>query len=149
MRFKALALFVGSLLVSSAASARADDKREAADAKALNGTWQVVSQITEGKDEAIPKDGGDMVVISDGKYTVQKGDKAVCTGTFVLDSSRTPKSITNTIEDGDSKGKTALGIYEATGDEMKVSWSKPGDADRPLGFEAKSYRVTTLKRVKR
>ena len=57
-------------------------------------------------------------------------------------------TIDNAMADGDGKGKTARGIYRVTGDEVKVSWSRPGETDRPAGFDAKSYRVTTLKRVK-
>jgi uncharacterized protein (TIGR03067 family) len=50
--------------------------------------------------------------------------------------------------EGDDKGKTTVGIYQVTGDEVKVSWSRVGETDRPTGFETKSYRVTTLKRIK-
>ena len=144
MRLKALALVVGALVWGGAA-APARDKE---DAKSLDGTWQVVSQRTDGKEDVIPKDGGETVVVSGGKYTVKQGDREVGKGTFTLDPTKTPMAIDNAMADGDAKGKTALGIYQVTGDEVKVSWSRPGDPDRPAGFDAKSYRVTTLKRVK-
>jgi len=142
--FKAMALAAAALVFGTGTAVPADDK----EAKSLNGTWQVVSQSTDGKEDVIPKEGGDMVTLNDGKYTIKEGDKDVCKGTFKLDSTRTPMSIDKTMSDGDDKGKTALGIYKLTGDEVKVSWSRAGETDRPAGFESKSYRVTTLKRIK-
>jgi uncharacterized protein (TIGR03067 family) len=142
--FKAMALTALAFVFGAGTAIPADDK----EAKSLNGTWQVVSQSTNGKEDAIPKDGGDMVTLNDGKYTIKEGDKDVCKGTFKLDSTKTPMSIDKTMSEGDDKGKTALGIYQLTGDEVKVSWSRAGDTDRPAGFDAKSYRVTTLKRIK-
>lgn len=143
--FKALAVVVGAM-VSCGVTATAGDKD---DAKSLDGTWQVVSQWTDGKEDVIAKDAGDMLVVSEGKYTITKsGDKEVCKGTFTFDPAKTPKTIDNMATDGDSKGKSCLGIYQITGDEVKISSSRPGDTERPVGFDAKSYRVTTLKRIK-
>ncbi|HEV3385682.1 MAG TPA: TIGR03067 domain-containing protein [Gemmata sp.] len=142
--FKAMALTALAFVFGAGIAIPADDK----EAKSLNGTWQVVSQSTNGKEDAIPKDGGDMVTLNDGKYTIKEGDKDICKGTFKLDSTKTPMSIDKTMSEGDDKGKTALGIYQLTGDEVKVSWSRAGETDRPAGFDAKSYRVTTLKRIK-
>lgn len=142
--FKVMALAVGALVFGTGTTLPANDK----EAKSLNGTWQVVSQLTNGKDDAIPKEGGDTVTLNDGKYTIKEGDKDVCKGTFILDSTKTPMSIDKTMTEGDEKGKTTLGIFQLTGDEVKVSWSRVGETDRPTGFEAKSYRVTTLKRIK-
>jgi len=144
MSFKSLALAAVVLVLGMGTAAPADDK----EAKSLNGTWQVVSQWTNGKEDTIPKEGGDMVTLNDGKYTIKEGDKDICKGTFKLDSTKTPMSIDKTMTEGDDKGKTTLGIYQLTGDEVKVSWSRTGETDRPAGFEAKSYRMTTLKRIK-
>ena len=141
MVFKAMALVVGAMVCGTVS---ADEK----DAKSLNGTWQVVSQWTDGKEDVIAKDGGDTLVVLDGKYTIKQGDKEIGKGTFTLDPKKTPMTIDNAMADGESKGKTALGIYHVSGDEVKVSSAKPGDADRPAGFDARSYRVTTFKRVK-
>ncbi|HEV3436985.1 MAG TPA: TIGR03067 domain-containing protein [Gemmata sp.] len=142
--FKAMALAAAALVFGTATAVPADDK----EAKSLNGTWQVVSQSTDGKEDIISKEGGDMVTLNDGKYTIKEGDKDICKGTFKLDSTKTPMSIDKTMSEGDDKGKTALGIYKLTGDEVKVSWARAGETDRPAGFESKSYRVTTLKRIK-
>jgi len=144
MSFKAMALAAVALVFGTGTAVPAEDK----EAKSLNGTWQVVSQWTDGKEDAIPKEGGDMVTLNDGKYTIKEGDKDICKGTFKLDSTKTPMSIDKTMSEGDDKGKTALGIYKLTGDEVKVSWSRAGETDRPAGFDAKSHRVTTLKRIK-
>jgi uncharacterized protein (TIGR03067 family) len=143
--FKAIAFSVVALVFGIGTTAPAGDKEGS---KLLNGTWQVVSQWTNGKEDTIPKEGGDMVTISDGKHTIKEVDKAVCKGTFTLDSTKTPIAIDRTMSEGDDKGKTALGIYKLTGDEVKFVWSRAGETDRPAGLDAKSYRVTTLKRIK-
>jgi uncharacterized protein (TIGR03067 family) len=142
--FKVMALAAAALVFGTGTVIPANDK----ETKSLDGTWQVVSQSTNGKEDAIPKEGGDTVTFNDGKYTIKEGNKDVCKGTFKLDSTMTPMSIDRTMSEGDDKGKTTLGIYQLTGDEVKVSWSRVGETDRPTGFEAKSYRVTTLKRIK-
>jgi uncharacterized protein (TIGR03067 family) len=151
MKLKALALVVGALIwgvVGTPAPAVGQDDPPKREARALDGTWQVVAQRTDGKDDAIPRDGGDMVVIAGGKYTMKQGDREVGKGTFTIDPTKTPKTVDNAMTDGESKGKTALGIYEVKGEELKVAWSRPGEPDRPTRFDGKSYRVTTLKRVK-
>jgi uncharacterized protein (TIGR03067 family) len=142
--FKVMALVAAALVFGTGTAVPANDK----ETKSVNGTWQVVSQSTNGKEDAIPKEGGDTVTLNDGKYTIKEGNKDVCKGTFKLDSTTTPMSIDKTMTEGDDKGKTTLGIYQLTGDEVKVSWSRVGETDRPTGFEAKSYRVSTLKRIK-
>ena len=85
MSFKALALVVGAVAWGGV-TAPAADKDEV---KALDGTWQVVSQTTDGKADEIAKDGGDTVVVSGGKYTIKHGDREVCKGTFTLDATKT------------------------------------------------------------
>src|SRR5947208_12997717 len=90
MRLKALTLVVGALVSCAGTAAPAGDKE---DAKSLDGTWQVVSQWTDGKEDVIAKDGGDMVVVSGGKYTVKQGDREVGKGTFTLDLTKTPMTI--------------------------------------------------------
>lgn len=150
MMYKALALLMGSMLWSGGMTAVAADKAVPAggDTKALNGTWQVVSQSTEGKEDVIPRDGGDMVIVRDGNYTIQQSDMDVCAGTFTVDTTATPMTVNNAMTSGEFKGKTALGIFDAKDDVVKFSWSRPGETERPAGFDAKSYRVTTLKRIK-
>jgi uncharacterized protein (TIGR03067 family) len=152
MKLKTLALAAVALVwgyVGTAVPAGADDKDDAAKAaKALDGTWQVVSQWTDGNEDVIAKDGGDVVVISGGKYTVRQGEKEVATGTFTVDAGKSPMTIDKQITDGDSKGKTAVGIYEVKGEEAKMAWAKPGETDRPTEFTGKSHRMMTLKRIK-
>src|SRR5580700_5255661 len=100
--FKVMALAAVALVFGTGSAVPADDK----EAKSLNGTWQVVTQWTDGKEDAIPKEGGDRMTLNDGKYTIKEGDKDVCKGTFVLDSTKTPMSIDKTMSEGDDKGKT-------------------------------------------
>jgi uncharacterized protein (TIGR03067 family) len=57
----------------------------------------------------------------------------VAKGTSKIDPSKKPKTIDLTAAEGDSAGKTALGIYELEKDSRKVCIAKPGD-ERPTEF---------------
>src|SRR3954447_19440360 len=99
-RLKALTRVVGALVLCAGTAAPAGDEE---DAKALDGTWQGASRWTDGKEDVIPKDGGDMVVVSGGKCTVRQGDREVGKGTFTLDPTKSPMTTNNAMADGDAK----------------------------------------------
>jgi uncharacterized protein (TIGR03067 family) len=97
------------------------------DRDVFQGEWDVVDAEKGG--EKIPENfrkdihvkfAGDKVVLD------IVGDKK--DGSFKLDASKKPRTIDLTIED-----KTALGIYELSGDTLKVRMAEPGSA-RPKDF---------------
>ena len=144
----ALALLLGG-------GVRADEKdgdKEAAvkkDWKLLNGTWEAVRAVVDGKKMPAPKEKA-TVTVKDGKYTVRVGEKVASEGTAKIDPTTTPKSIDSTPATGENKGKTFRGIYEVKGDEHRVCFAPPGKP-RPKTFESKEgsgHRLYTYKRVK-
>jgi uncharacterized protein (TIGR03067 family) len=127
---------------------RADDPPKGD--KDLDGTWDGVSVLLNGKELPQPADGKMVVTISGGSLTLKIGDDSY-TSTISVDASKTPKTIDLTPDDGKNKGKTMKAVYEVKGDELKVchgDW----DSDRPKELASKEgngLMVFTFKRVKK
>ena len=117
---------------------------EAPDTKAVEGAWTPIKAELAG--QAWP----DTVLktislkLHNGQYNVSVGgqpDK----GTYTIEPSTKPKSMTITGTDGPNKDKTFLAIYELEGDTLRVCYDLPGK-QRPEEFktaaETKLYLVT-------
>lgn len=131
-----LVLAASTLFVAGAADAPKEDAP-------LDGTW-TVSKIGRGgrkPPEELLKSlkvviKGDVLEMTDGK----RGEPA----TFTLEPSATPKEIDLVFKEGPdgSVERTALGIYELDGDELKFAWRKDG-GPRPKEFASISGERTS------
>jgi uncharacterized protein (TIGR03067 family) len=74
--------------------------------------------------------------LKDGKYHAKVGD-ATDIGTYTVDTSKTPKTLTLTGTSGPNKGKTMLAIFEVDGKALKVCYDLSGKAF-PTSFESKT-----------
>lgn len=105
-----------------------------ADVKAIEGSWTPVKGELAGKpmpDEVLKTIS---LKLLDGKYEVVAGghpDK----GTYTLDATTGPKSMTVTGTEGPNKGKTFPSIYELKGDSLRICYDLSGTA-RPTKFES-------------
>jgi uncharacterized protein (TIGR03067 family) len=129
----------------------ADDAQVKKDLKALAGTWQYTSQVDDGKETEKEKlKGVKVTVTAEGKWALTKDGTVLLEGTVKIDPSKKPKAADWKITtEGDLKGKTALGIYDVTGDTWKHCF---GFDKRPERFESKEGSKATnavLKRVKK
>jgi len=124
------------LIVVSLASVGfcADPKEPKAD-KALNGWWKPDSAVMAGKDlpreELKPR----YLALSNGKFMLNQGDQ-VDEGTYKIDESDNPKTISFVVTKGESKGKTILGIYELDKGSLRICFDTNGKT-RPTKFESK------------
>jgi uncharacterized protein (TIGR03067 family) len=75
------------------------------------------------------------LTLVNGKYTVKEGDE-VDEGTYTVDATKSPKTITIVGTKGPNKGKTILGIYEVEKGTLKVCYDMSGKA-HPESFESK------------
>jgi uncharacterized protein (TIGR03067 family) len=127
----------------------AADEKDDADKKAreaLQGTWTVARLEVGGKrvaDESLKEaatrvefQGSAMIVIVQGKEFRR--------ATIKLDPAATPGSIDTT----DAMNQTEHGIYELSGDTLKLCIAAPG-AERPKEFVSKAAAKTTLWVLKR
>ena len=155
MRLHALLALSVGLLFALTAPLTADDAKDEAikkDRKQYEGTWQVVSLEVDGN-KAAEKDSKKITVINeaDGTWAVEVEGKVVARGTSEIDPAKKPKAVDLKATEGDSKGKTALGIYEFADDTRKVCLAQPGK-ERPTEFSSTAgsgHTLSVLKRVKK
>ena len=131
--------------------ARADDKADVdKELKKFQGTWTFESVETGGKEVPAAQFKGITVTFEGDKYTVKKGDEMIQACTLKLDPSKSPKTLDVTVAEGPNKGATMLGIYEISGDTLKVCFD-PDGKKRPTEFKGASGSQTLVvhKRVKK
>jgi len=131
----ALAIFVSIILLPADPSP---------DTQTIEGSWTPVKAELGGQplSEAVLK----MITLklTNGKYEVFVGE-APDRGTYVVDSSTKPKSMTVNGTDGPNQGKTFPSIYELEGDSLRICYDLSGKK-RPTEFKSvpgtKLYLVT-------
>ena len=101
------------------------------DAKALQGTWSMLSYIDEGAPD--PQFDKATQVFDGANYRVEKDGKVIRKGEFRLDASKSPRQIDLMPSIWPYKGKTLSGIYELTGDALHTCFPEPGQP-RPTKF---------------
>jgi uncharacterized protein (TIGR03067 family) len=121
-----------SLLAFAATTSSADD---AADLKALVGTWKIEKAELGGKDVLEHVKTLDFRIEAGGKYTAKIGTETD-NGSFTVDSAKTPKRMDITSTGGPNKGKTIPALYKLDGDTLTVCYQMRG-TDRPTAFESK------------
>jgi uncharacterized protein (TIGR03067 family) len=151
-RHALLALGVGLLVVGGPLLAGGDARDEAVkkDRKRYEGTWQIVSLEVDGN-QAAEEDARKITVtnVADGKWAIEVGGKVVARGTSEIDPMKKPKEVDLTVTEGESSGKTALGIYRFGEDTRTVCLAQPGK-DRPAEFAAPAgsgHVLAVLKRL--
>ena len=139
------------LTASSGTGARADDKAGVEkELKKFQGTWTFESVETGGKEAPAANFKGITVTFECDKYAVKKGDDVFEAATLKLDPSKSPKTLDVTVAEGPNKGAVMLGIYEFSGDTLKVCFDPEGKK-RPTEFKS-GYGSQTLvvhKRMKK
>jgi uncharacterized protein (TIGR03067 family) len=131
--------------------ARGDDKADVEkELKKFQGTWTFESVEAGGKEAPIADFKGVTVTFKGDKYTVEKGDEVVQSATLKLDPSKSPKAFDATVADGPTKGAVILGIYEFSGDTLKVCFDPEGK-QRPTEFKTGTGSQTLVvhKRLKK
>ncbi len=139
------ALLSLSLLLVVAGTLRADDADK--DLKKLVGTWQEVSNTSDGKERpAADVKSATVVIHADGTWEALKDGTVYLKGSVKLDPSKKPRAAEWTVEGFDMP---ALGIYEVKGDTWKHCFAL---GKRPSEFGSKEGSGVTyivLKRVKK
>lgn len=110
-----------------------EPKRDTAvqdDQSALQGMWKTEKMI-KGGNEAPADVIKTWKLECKGKRFIPHGDKHDDPADFALDASKSPK----TIDIKPEGGETMKGIYELTGDRLKICFAEPGQ-NRPKEFKS-------------
>jgi len=118
-------------------------KTRGAAATELEGEWQMISGIFDGK--AMDKSETKWVrrVTQGNQTTVTAGPLVMMKFEFAIDPSHAPKQLDYQHTAGPSKGKTQLGIFTLVGDMLTVYVSAPGKP-RPRQMDSAPGAGTTL-----
>ena len=123
-------------LLASLALAADASKEEKGDQDRLQGTWKVVSMVTDGKEVPAEKIKEARLTIAGNRYML-KGTAEDFRGAFKINENKTPKQIDTTFLGEDNKERgTALGIYELQGRKLKISWRQE-KGERPTELVSK------------
>jgi uncharacterized protein (TIGR03067 family) len=149
---KQLILRTLALLATSAllAASPAPAASPADDAKAIQGTWKPAGAELAGHRLSDRLTARITLTLSDGAYTVTVGD-STDKGTYKIDPSTHPRSITLTGTEGPHQGKTFAAIYELDGDILRICYDLTGQ-QAPKDFKTepntKLYLVTYMREKK-
>src|SRR6185295_599949 len=119
------ALLVCVVFIPAALAEDVKEKKEVkTDKDLIQGTWKVVKRVKNGKETPEKEVSGNPVYLkfAGDAATEMRGEKKE-EGGFTLDSSAKPKRITMTGKTGDNAGKSFAGIYELSGDTLKIAYS--------------------------
>ncbi len=120
------------LTVAASLTAFAADPPD--DAKAVQGSWTPAKAELGGQPMADAVLKSISLKLDNGKYEVLVGS-APDKGTYTLDSTSKPKSMTITGTEGPNNGKTFPAIYELKGDTLRICYDLSG-AKRPTEFKS-------------
>src|SRR5262245_28796685 len=142
-RHAPLFLTVGLLLAADAPKPRTDHDK-------IQGVWKIAVEVENGKETPAARNEKVSIRFTADKMIVTEGDEEH-QGAYKPHPSRKPSTIEVTPDDGPTKGKKALGIYQLSGDTLTICLALGDGKDRPSDFTAKadSGRVRfTLERIK-
>ena len=149
MQAYSLVLLTAGLVVTADNSSGRTAKQER---KQLAGAWKLVSVTRDGHPvlrKTLKKHRA--VAIFRGKRMLGWMDNRVYNdATFKVDPSKNPKTIDMTDRRGKDKGKKQRGIYEISGNTLKICHTEPAPGrERPTEFSAKEGSGQTLEVYKR
>ncbi len=125
-----LAGFLVSVVLAAAQAALVDD------AKDLQGTWQVVSLEANGSDKPADEFKGWKFVFDGDQGWLVKPEETSQKFKFKLDDARSPKTIDLIVQEGNDKGKVAMGIYGLEDGQLRLCINIFGDPSyRPSEFK--------------
>ena len=125
----ALALMATTALFAQAQTAKPDATKSTTLAM-LQGTWVFTSM--NGQDAS----GGPevAVTITDNKYVQTQAGEVIERGTFKIDETKKPMTIDLTILEGDSAGKSQVGVITVTATTLTAKMADAGETTRPTNM---------------
>jgi uncharacterized protein (TIGR03067 family) len=146
MKTRLLTVAVVGLFLTAAAPKEDDAKKEL---EKWQGTWTLVGaeeqgqKVTDDQLKQMPV----TLTIKDDKFTIKIGDQTM-EGSFTIDPAKKPKTYDAKGTDADGKTHESKGIYQITGDTLKVCFAA-ADKERPKEFKTEAGSETHMHTYKR
>jgi uncharacterized protein (TIGR03067 family) len=142
-------LLVAVCLVLAGETPRDEAARK--DLEWMQGDWQAVSRVVDGT--PFPDDDAQSMfrTVKGDQYTIFLFQKPLGKGKMKLDATKTPRAIDALPEGPAGKSGPILGIYEISGDTLKMCFAQPGK-ERPKDFACKAgsgHNLTVWTREKK
>jgi uncharacterized protein (TIGR03067 family) len=121
-----------------------------AELRKFEGTWQLVSEVMDGKEQSADYVQRIRWTFDDkGHWKVEDDGKMIFSGDMKVYPDKNPKAADSTLtNEGDHKGKVVRAIYELDGDTLKQSWVV--EMDRPKAFDpGPGVNYSVYKRVRK
>lgn len=129
------ALALAVLLLTVTLTTAEEPDREA---QRLRGIWAAHSVTIDGvKAPDDPTMGTTMLAFDGSSYVQREGGRITEEGDYRVSGEKDPKAIDLVIEKGPNSGQRQLGVYQLSGDSLRVCLSRPGAKSRPKDFNSK------------
>jgi len=133
------------VLVGAVLSREGGEKEAKQELEMLQGSW--VLDSVESKGAQVPKDkiAKNVLVIRGDNFITMSGGKVLAEATFKIDPTKKPKWIDQVFKNKEGKVVVRPGIYELTGDKLRLAFDKERPKELTTTPES-SLNITTYKR---
>src|SRR6478735_10447536 len=116
---------------------------ETVNPKAIEGVWSCVEAVNNGNKLPAEKASQLRLTLTDKQFKTQLGEQVLFDSTYTLDVTKTPAQIEMLGNEGDLKGKPALGLIKLEVGVLTLCYVMPG-GERPKAFESLPGSMATL-----
>jgi len=116
---------------------------ETVNPQAIEGVWSCVEAFNNGSQLPAEKASQLRLTLTDKQFKTQLGEQVLFDSTYKLDVTKSPAHIEMLGNEGDLKGKPALGVIQLESGVLKLCYVMPG-GERPKAFESLPGSMATL-----
>ncbi len=116
---------------------------ETVNPKAISGVWSCIEAVNNGNKLPAEKASQLKLTLTDKQFKTQLGEQVFFDSTYTLNAAKSPAEIEMLGNEGDLKGKPALGIIKLEDGTLTLCYVMPG-SDRPKTFESHPGSMATL-----
>jgi uncharacterized protein (TIGR03067 family) len=139
---RAIPVVLGLVVVIAVQAGPAEEAVQR-DQERMTGSWRVTQAEIAGAPVPPAEYRGLRLTFADGKFTARRGDEEAQEGTYTIDPRKSPRHIAITRSNGPAGSRKQLGIYQFTGDTLRICTFDNGE-DRPSSFETRNRPGSTL-----
>jgi uncharacterized protein (TIGR03067 family) len=119
------------------------------DVRQMQGSWQAVLMNQDGEVQPLVGAFANLqLIIKDDRRTIRSGETVFSEAYYRLNPAAHPPTIDLVVTRGGSRGQIMLGIYNISGDNLRVCYAGPG-RERPRDFKPKVGSGHALQEMKR